>query len=248
MRLGQLARKLALRPIEIVEFLALNHIQIEEGSNTRLESDHVTLIMRQFAPKAEEAIVEGLSGNMENDGVEEPLSFEKSPNENESILEERIDLDASAGDEKKVEIIKAPKVALSGLKVLGKIDLPEPKQKETQPELTAEDPATFEVEEKSRQEVRKIYKQKKQRPDQRPGKNPIALQREREAKEALQKRQEQAEREKERRTQNYLKRVKMSPPTKPVKLVKEPLMEMSAQELADVPKTWLGRFIKWLTT
>lgn len=248
MRLGQLARKLALRPIEIVEFLALNHIQIEEGSNTRLESDHVTLIMRQFAPKAEEAIVEGLSESMENDGMEEPLSFEKSPNENESIPEERMDLDASSGDEKKVEIIKAPKVALSGLKVLGKIDLPEPKQKETQPELTAEDPATFEVEKKSQQEVRKIYEQKKQRPDPRSGKNPIALQREREAKEAQQKRQEQAEREKERRTQNYLKRVKMSPPTKPVKLVKEPLMEMSAQELADVPKTWLGRFIKWLTT
>ena len=50
MRLGQLARKLALRPDEIVEFLSAKNIQIEDNSNTKLEDDHVTLIIKKFAP------------------------------------------------------------------------------------------------------------------------------------------------------------------------------------------------------
>ena len=50
MRLAQLARKLVIRPTVIVEFLIEHNIQIEDGSNTRLEDDHVALIMQKFAP------------------------------------------------------------------------------------------------------------------------------------------------------------------------------------------------------
>ncbi len=50
MRLGQLARKLALRPADIVEFLAEKDIRIAEGTNVRLENDHVNLIMKRFVP------------------------------------------------------------------------------------------------------------------------------------------------------------------------------------------------------
>lgn len=248
MRLGQLARKLALRPTEIVEFLALNHIQIDEGSNTRLEDNQVTLILQQFAPDMAGVIMEEPSDKIENNGVEDGLPLETAMTEPETIPTEIID-EVPLTEDEKVEIIRAAKVSLSGLKVLGKIDLPELKKKEIQPELTKEDSAAIETEKKPHQEVRKNFNQRKKRPDQqRPEKNPVALQREREAKEAQKKRQEQAEREKERRTQNYLKRVKMSPPTKPVKLVKEPVMEMSAQELEEAPKTWLGKFVKWLRT
>src|SRR5687767_2505174 len=50
MRLGQLARKLTLRQIEIVDFLASQNIQIEDGSNTRLEDQHADLVIAHFAP------------------------------------------------------------------------------------------------------------------------------------------------------------------------------------------------------
>src|SRR6188508_303199 len=50
MRLGQLARKLALRPADIVEFLAEKDIRIADGTNVRLENDHVNLIMKRFVP------------------------------------------------------------------------------------------------------------------------------------------------------------------------------------------------------
>ena len=62
------------------------------------------------------------------------------------------------------------------------------------------------------------------------------------------KRKEKVEREKEKRKQNYYKKVKMSPPTKAVKMVEEETMQMSAEELAEPPKTWFGRFLRWLTT
>ena len=50
MRLGQLARKLALRPADIVEFLAENNIRIADGTNVRLEKDQITLVMKKFVP------------------------------------------------------------------------------------------------------------------------------------------------------------------------------------------------------
>ena len=248
MRLGQLARKLALRQTEIVEFLALNNIQIEDGVNTRLENDHVTMIMQKFAPdKIEVVSVVESSGNSEINVAEESTTTETSIQASESIPEV---IAEAKTDNEAAEIIKAPKIELTGLKVLGKIDLPEPKKKEVQPELIAQvpDTETVEVEKKPRPEFKKQKDQKFQRSGHRQEKNPIALQREREAREAQKKREEQAEREKEKRTQNYLKKVKMSPPTKAVRMVEEPLMEMSAQELEEGPKTVWGKFVKWLTT
>ena len=54
MRLGQLARKLALKPVEIVGYLAKQNIMIEDGGNTKLEDDHVALILQKFAPEPAE--------------------------------------------------------------------------------------------------------------------------------------------------------------------------------------------------
>ena len=91
MRLGQLARKLALRPAEIVEFLAINHIQVDEGSNTKLEDDHVTLIMTQFAPSLAEDVAKALLVEKETLVVEghfEPLPIETALNGDEVVIED----------------------------------------------------------------------------------------------------------------------------------------------------------------
>lgn len=242
-----MARKLALRPAEIVEFLAANQINIEEGSNTRLDNDHVRLIMQKFAPGELAEIAEEFSDERDIDAVGDPAPAPAPVFENNSN-EEGIDPSVSAPNENaEIEIIKAPKIALSGLKVLGKIDLPETKKKEPEHESPV-DPAEAQIEKTASPEMAKTYLPRKQRMEQRPVKNPIALQRDRETKEAQKKRQEQLERDKERKTQNYLKRVKVSAPTKSVKLVEEPLMEMTAAELAEPPKTVWGKFIKWLRT
>lgn len=242
MRLGQLARKLGIRPTEIVEFLGTNQIQIDDGSNTRLADEHVVLVTRQFAPAKGADTVEVRSDMNETSSDAEPERTIGAEIGTDVAPDETFD-DKPATKPDQVEVIKAPKIELAGLKVLGKVELPEPKKAENRPEQ-AEISLQPEIE-KQRRKERKANGNRKQ--NQRPRKNPIAAQREREAEALQQKREEEAVREKQRRTQNYQKRVRMSPPTKAMKIVNEPVMEMSAEELAEEPKTWYGKFFKWLT-
>src|SRR5258706_456053 len=123
--------------------------------------------------------------------------------------------------EEERDVIKATKVEVSGLKVVGKIDLPELRKKELSTpgiEPASENPGEAEKKHRLRERLQSPYK--KDRTEQRPArKNPMALQREREAQEAETKRQAKAEQEKEQRTKNYYKKVKVSAPPKQIKMV-----------------------------
>ena len=245
MRLGQLARKLALRQSQIVEFLADQNIPLDESSNTRLEDDQVILIMKHFAPDSEETVAA-------SDTVEPPVAEVEPGLSLPTGVEDKSGEDLSPPsqvEEVKAEVIKAPKVELSGLKVVGKIDLPEIKKKD--PPAAAESPVENpgEVKKNALPVGKKASPYKKEKPEQRPvRKNPIALQRERETQEAERKRQEKAKQEKEQRTKNYYNKVRASAPTKRIKMVEDPTTEMSAAELKQVPRTWIGKFINWLKT
>jgi hypothetical protein len=242
MRLGQLARKLAQRPAEIVDFLAENNIRIADGTNARLEKDQVTLIMKRFVPGWIEVIEVDTEPEIEVETTaNEPAADASTADEGtsftiESDLQQEVPADAN-------EVIRAPKVELSGLKVVGKIDLPEPKKKE---EPSKEEGSAIDESKKEWRENRKTFDVNRNRRP-RPEKNPVALQREKEAKEAQKKRLEQQAREKEKRTQKYLKNYKPASPTKAAKLVKEAVVEMTAQELEEPPKTLFGKILRWLT-
>ncbi len=249
MRLAQLARKLAIRPTVIVEFLTKHNIQIDVGSNTRLEDDHVALIMQKFAPAMAAEVAAEIA--IEKEVEVAPIPKETAivitqPKAVESIVELALPIDESKPEE--IELIKASKVELSGLKVLGKLELAKPKKKESAP--VSDLASTTEIipviaENKPQQENRKPYPVRKEI-DTRPRANPIALQREREATEKEKKKRANVEREKEKRTQHYLNKVKTIAPTKALKLVKEEVEEMIS--LAPVPKTVWGKFMKWLNT
>jgi hypothetical protein len=255
MRLGQLARKLAVKPAEIVEFLVTKQLQAEEGINTRLEDEHITLIIQHFAPSMTLETVVADSVVQEEPVVVESLPLpapEPVTAENEPVVE--ADTTVGQSEEEKIALIKASKVELPGLKVLGKIELPDPaKKKPAQPEgesteTTAADPSPVEesmVEKKtSRPERKRNAPPRTERKDQRPRKNPVALQREREELEAAKKREEEAELAKQRKTQHYLKKVKVSGPTKSARLYNEPVVELS-DDMAAPPRTWLGKFFRW---
>ncbi len=249
MRLGQLARKLALRPSQIVDFLSTQQIYLEEGSNARIEDDRVVGIVNHFAPARLQEIVTNLKA--ESEGVVMPSVEEvvEEVNKLEIVAVVPIVPDLSNTDSKieKPVVIKAPKVELSGLKVLGKIELPEPKKKElvqqqTEVELT---PAP-EEKRKTRTVKRELSKPSRGTAAQQEWRNPIAQQREREAREAEERKKAEAEREKERRRENYLKKVKLGQPTKAMKIMDEPTEQLSERQLEETPKSWWGRFKKWL--
>jgi hypothetical protein len=250
MRLGQLARKLALRPADIVEFLAEKDIRIAEGTNVRLENDHVNLIMKRFVPgwiETSEVEPEPEEEVILPEADSEPLNSEQLDTEEPTPPDgEPVEEQGPADDTN--EVIRAPKIELSGLKVLGRIELPEQKKKEDLPKEENTTPADAKPEEskRERREVRRPFDVNKKR-YQRSEKNPIALQREREAKEAQKKHLEQVARDKEKRTQKYLQSYKPSAPTKATKLVKEDVVEMTPQDLVEPPKTIFGKIIRWLT-
>ena len=234
MRLGQLARKLDLRPAEIIEFLATKNIVIEDDVNAKVEDNYVTLVFRQFAPDVE------TENSPPIDIAAAGTSHEPIGDVNEMDEKPVASSPASESIPERIEVIKAPKVELSGLKVLGKIDLPDTKKKHS--ETSQENSETEQPQEVNREKRSQAHKK-----NQRPPKNPIALQREREALAAQKKREEELQLQKERRTQNYLKKVKPHQPTKAAKLIREESVEMSAAELAEPPKTLWGKFVRWLT-
>jgi hypothetical protein len=237
MRLAQLARKVGRTQSDIVTFLAINKVTILEESNTRIEEAHALLVTQHFAPallntlvKIEEHLEEAEIPTSEN--LIEPTSkieISETPFHIENATVEQVEPEAT------IELIKAPKIELQGLKVIGKIDLPETKKKQveetkeikTQPNL-------------SRNRVANI--------ERKPYKNPIELKREREAEEKELRIKEQAAYQKEIRTQRYLTKVR-----KPTDIYMEPKERIHAVSVsrAEQKKTVrstsiISRLLRWM--
>jgi hypothetical protein len=245
MRLGQLARKLSLRPTQIVEFLAKNNIQIEENSNTRIEDNYTELVVNHFAPGTLQQVT---------DVVDEPeempvLENESIKSEPDEPLAEPIEPTVS----QETEVIRAQKIELSGLKVLGKIELPEPKKKEPAPDHAVEETESkaedvpVNPEKKLRSHDKKLVGRNRERTQPRQWKNPLELQRELEAREADEKKRVEAQREKEKRKKHYEEKRKVIVQPKRVKPVKEQPEMKKPVDTRPVPKTWLGKFLRWWT-
>lgn len=248
MRLGQLARKLALRPSQIVDFLSTQQIHLEEGSNARIDDDCVINIVNHFAPTRLQEIVTNLKAESEG-VVMPPVEVIEEVSKQDFVAQVPVASNFSNAEPpvEKPEVIKAPKVELSGLKVLGKIELPEPKKKEVaQQQSEAELIPAHEQKRKDRTVKRELSKPSRGNAVQQEWRNPIAQQREREAREAEERKKAAAEREKERRRENYLKKVKLGQPTKPMKLMDEPTEQLSERQLEETPTSWWGKFKKWL--
>lgn len=134
MRLAQLARKLDIPKKNIINYLDSKGISIELHGNTKVDEEHEKLVLAHFGHQ--ENIKDAKSKNPQpiQDKKQEADLKEKTSVteiENPKVAE---DTDkGQAGDkaeEKKVEVIRPKKIQLQGIKVLGKIDLPEPPQKE----------------------------------------------------------------------------------------------------------------------
>lgn len=276
MRLAQLARKISVTPAEIVRFLQTNG-EPAADVNTRLTELQLRAILAHLAPGRVDEILEQDKTNSEAEQseqqeiaalesalaiskTEEPPSIEKE-NLFENVLqtmqiEEPTGEITQEGEETKnpfegVDLIRAPKVTLTGLKVVGKIDLPEPKKKEPEvksieeiendiKETVAPSPVSKKINNRSNK-----FSERRER-SERPRRNPIALQREREAREAEERKREEIKKEKERRTQYYNSRVKQGAPKRAARMIDEPLEGL--HEIKEEPKTLWGKIWQWLTT
>ncbi len=239
MRLGQLSRKLGISTSQIISFLASKDITIGEDSNTKIEDEHAQWVTKKYAPELIEAVAVTISEEkVQPIVVIEPSTIEVA----EPIVTAANNESPSIETEQLPEVIKAPKIELSGLKVLGKIEILEKKKKEI---VEGAENQLTETESKPNQARRSQPNRREF--DNRPRKNPVTLQREKEERETQMKRKEEMLRAKERKAYHYQSKVKSQAAPKRIKMVDEPLEEtITSDEKA--PTTVWGKFKKWLRT
>jgi hypothetical protein len=213
-------------------------------------------VYEKFAPHLANVVVEEMP---EREAIPEVQPVEADTKEETLVSTPVTELSEEVAAESPAElpeVIKAPKVELKGLTVLGKIDLPTPKPKENAPAATVTEPSAEPLTEKpvespvgKQNRPQRGEKPRESQRQERPRKNPVALNREREAKEAEERRKAEAIKLKEKKTLYYQNRVKPSVPTKAVRLIDEPLVHADENTMKkDPPKTWIGKFLRWLTT
>ncbi|NOS93869.1 MAG: hypothetical protein HOP30_18280 [Cyclobacteriaceae bacterium] len=230
MRLGQLSRKLGVSTPEIIQFLASKQITIGEDSNAKIEDAHAHWVTEKFAPH----LIASVEEVMAEEKQEVAIPVEATP------VIETPSTEVTSEEPALSEVIKAPKIELAGLKVLGKIEIPEKKKKID--ENTEGSPE--EKERKPRSERPRAANRDFQ---ERPRKNPVTLQREREQREAERLRKEKLAEEKEKKTNHYLNRVKPATPAKKMKRTEE-AAEMIDTPVEKMPTTIWGKFMRWLNT
>lgn len=269
MRLRQLARKLEVNPNRLLEILSENGHNVENDPNFKLTEEQEQLINSKITPKKVDLIevVEEVENEVELEEVTPapkkkalPKKIElKEPKAKKVEAPKIYSLEKEIEEKTKdIELIKAPKLKLDGLKVLGKIDLPAPKQKPVK-ELK-------EVENQALEQPKPIRANKttdrKRQPERKPRPNSLELERRRIEREAKQKREAEEKHLKALKEKHYRetvlakqkasaakKKKKATQPVTPTTLIEEQKMNKpKGQKTQKVvkKKSALGRFWAWL--
>lgn len=265
MRLGQFARKLNVKPQEIAEFLKNEfELEISVHPNSKIEDEYIEAIKLFFSKEEKEKIV---STEERKPTLEENINEEADPkkhNDNQEVIEttEEIDIDVreeEVSDEHELTeedlnivdgIIKAPEVEVSGVKVVGKIEIPEKKTEEADESEESNDSDSSLNEETSKS--RGAERSKK--PKKRRGKKELSYeeQKKRELEKYEKEKQRKLEQEKQKKKKYYeekvLKKVKQNNASRKKNKKKQKHKEEEEELSVNQPKTLWGKFIRWLNT
>lgn len=278
MRLGQLSRKLKVKPQEIVDFISETFKKtIEVHPNSKIEDEFIAQIEEYFklealpteepSEKYEDYNEDSTSQQkdikishivQEKNIIEEEYKIEQEKSANDDLTEtEETILNTNNPEEALPEeiideddlnlvdgIIKAPKVDIEGIKVVGKIDLPE----KVVPQKEDDQENDSSINQKDKTE--KQRKQRERKRQTRRKKPEISLEeQERKEYEAYEKRKaELKEAEKRKKKKHYEKKIaqQKASSTKEKKKTKNSNKKDSQED--SVPTTLWGKFIKWLNT
>ncbi len=238
-------------PVETVE-IEIAADANEHETDSELEQDTETLVEADEVPLNSDPHSEI---NELYEGLDDDDEFST-----EEIVEikARIEANKIAKDEadrpENPNLIKAPKVSLQGLKVVGKIDLPEPKVKE---EVVAEEkPGEDEVEkpipvEVVRNKKRNTGPNRQSSRNRKTDVNPVELKRQREEKAVRQRKKRELRKDKERKRKHYHKvtQEKKKEVIRKEKLTVEATIEVKKPVLQHKKVNrgnFISRFWRWL--
>lgn len=242
--------------IKHVEVLDKETIEELEVTERKPEADEQPL---PATPEEEIALLEGDLAELneaEKQSVEVPLAEEierevetPKPSGDEVIqtdkLLELLDSEEPPAGLDKIKLIKAPKKELSGLKVVGKVDLPEPKKKEEK--------SSDIVTEKDLREYRNPRKKRQPLTEEEREKRRLKAKRKKEAYEAQveKRKKERAEQEqKARKEKHYQQKLEQAKAAKIKQQTKQKptQIQKNEEEKRPQPKTMLGKFWRWMNT
>jgi hypothetical protein len=141
MRLSQLARKLEISPSELLEFFKKNNIDHYTSPNNRIREEDEVFALQNYKIKVVQAKENAVNKRKQDilsaaDALEDDGS-KPADLDNEMIPDiKENQKDDQGNDVNEVEYIRMPKVKLEGVKVVGKIDLPESSKKATEEKET----------------------------------------------------------------------------------------------------------------
>lgn len=269
MRLGQLARKCNVQVQDMVSYLEENGVKSENlNHNSKLDQTTEKLLIQYFSNdinEEDEQLTKGVSEHNEiqdsnesvpddniaedeiatppdtqsdqvSDHSENKIELTIQSDELLELLEEPevpINLD-------EIKVIKAPKKELDGLKVVGKIDLPEPKNK------SKEDSEEIESEP---EKATKPTKRRRLVSDEELEERRLRAKRKKEAYEArLERRRKEAEEKKikARKEAHYRKKLELKKESKPKIIPIQDPVEIEEPELPKKPTSLLGKIWYWL--
>jgi hypothetical protein len=283
MRLTTLARKIQITPSKLVAFLEQNKIEIDNGINTRLDDEAISMVMKHFdyeSPKIEsnpedldqespdissEEVTTPVEEKVEennNARQEKPSDDIELPNEEDvSNVQELSDMkaaepkigtidDLEEGLAKDIDLIKAKKVKLEGIKVIGKIELPEKQKKEISKEAKADSETTNKPEESKKTQSKKQQRPPKKDKNSKRSGLTISYEEKLKREERIKRRELKLKmnEEKARKREHYLKKVqaKSTSSLSTKKKKKQTQQEYSGQKITVVHKNPIKRFWAWL--
>ncbi len=134
MRLSQLARKLEISPTELILFFEKNRIERYDSHNNKIKESDVRLALNHFSPEEMKAEIETQVIQANESAVDILQTKEKEINALDRSVSNKPEKDTTDPEspfekEEEIEVISMPKIKLEGVKVVGKIDLPEPIKK-----------------------------------------------------------------------------------------------------------------------
>ncbi len=177
-----------------------------------------------------------------------------TPDEDEVIqtdkLLELLESEDAPADLDKIKLIKAPKHELSGLKVVGKVELPEPRKKEEKKEEEKEE-SEF-VTEKDLRAYRNPRKKRPPLSEEEKEKRRLRAKRKQEEYEARKEKRLKAQedqRNKARKEAHYKQKLEQAKAVQVKRKIKEQAPPVADEGIKrPEPKTLLGKFWRWMNT
>ena len=297
MRLGQLSRKLQVKTADIIEVLQTKfEVSISNHPNSKVPDELISQLESYFTvepiqpmPVEESTSPTSLTESLTEDQpteIEEPSSSKDLKPEAEEVTEQPEELapmetetteEETLNEEEELNIvdgvIKAPKIEVAGIKVVGKIDLPEKKveleetaESNDEVSISSEEQNTdspdkpigeSESENNQTKETPSPAQRKKEvtpKPSQRKKKSKrpekIVLTPEEERRIKLKEAQKQKlaaqKAKKEKRRETYSQEVKSTKPTSSVQKKKKKTEQRKSAPKKKKPTSLWGKFLYWL--